>query len=312
MKKFLLFLLLLLSFYSKGQTNVYHPFPDSNAVWNVVIRESCINPSDYCEQLYSYIITGDTIIGSNNYHKLSVPIVERVATGLTCLNCTGFWPGGGAGFIRQDIPAKKVYFIESGNSVEQLLYDFNMQVGDTVGGYIEPSACISNPSVVASIDSILIGSSYRKRWDLTGGHYEYLIEGMGLTFGIGTIVNFLGKSDCGFIDASGPSLICFTQNDTIQYHPLSSYACEVITGTKNISEDNISLIISPNPAHNKLNIECKLQNAELKIYDIMGREVLEEKIHSSLSTFNFQLLEGVYFVRVSDGSKTAVQKLVVE
>ena len=41
-------------------------------------------------------------------------------------------------------------------------------------------------------------------------------------------------------------------------------------------------------------------------------KVMEEKIHSPLSTFNFQLSGGVYFLRVSDGEKIAMEKLVVE
>ena len=52
---------------ARGQTNVYHPFPDSNAVWNVQFSAGllCV----YGEQ-YSYVIAGDTIIGSFLYHKL--------------------------------------------------------------------------------------------------------------------------------------------------------------------------------------------------------------------------------------------------
>jgi len=84
-----------------------------------------------------------------------------------------------------------------------------------------------------------------------------------------------------------------------------------VVGIKEIQQHS-DFSFSPNPAHNKLNVECTLQNAELKIYDMMGRVVMEEKVHSPVSTFNFQLPGGVYFVRVSDGEKAVVQKLVVE
>jgi hypothetical protein len=299
LKKLLLFFFFLLSFFSKAQTSVYHPFPDSNAVWNMRQRGYCIAPGDYCDFLYSYIITGDTIIAGNSYHKLSVPIVERTATGGTCTNCSGFWPGADAGFIRQDIPGKKVYFIEQGNSIEQLLYDFNMQTSDTVKGYME-SACGSNPDIVGTIDSVLIGSNYRKRWDLTGGHYEYLIEGIGLIQGLGDLNHFLGQSDCGFIDGPFLAITCFVQNDTILYHPLPSYACEVITGIKNISENNNSINIYPNPTHDNFTITLnrQVQNGELKIYDVTGRMVMEQKLHSQISSINCQLSSGIYFLKV--------------
>jgi hypothetical protein len=74
----------------------------------------------------------------------------------------------------------------------------------------------------------------------------------------------------------------------------------------------IDLKISPNPAHDKLNVECKLPDAELKIYDMTGRMVQEEKLNYQLSTVNCQLSSGVYFVRVIAGEKSSVQKLVVE
>jgi hypothetical protein len=73
--------------------------------------------------------------------------------------------------------------------------------------------------------------------------------------------------------------------------------------------------IAPNPAHNQITIslnEFKVQSAELKVFDIMGQLVMEEKIYSPVSTFNFQLSSGVYFVKVGEGEKMAVQKLVIQ
>jgi hypothetical protein len=77
-----------------------------------------------------------------------------------------------------------------------------------------------------------------------------------------------------------------------------------------------SFSINPNPAHDNFTIsfneQVTMDNAQLIIYDLAGREVQQEKIRSQLSTFNFQLSSGIYFVQVSDGEKVAVQKLVVE
>ncbi|REK50081.1 MAG: hypothetical protein DWQ48_05965 [Bacteroidetes bacterium] len=61
-----------------GQTGQYHPFPESNAHWNVEAEgccwSNCSSPPlpnpvirDY---LFSYSITGDTVINSQTYRKL--------------------------------------------------------------------------------------------------------------------------------------------------------------------------------------------------------------------------------------------------
>src|SRR5471030_1731795 len=68
MKKiFLLIVYIYICVGAKGQTNVYHPFPDSGAVWNVSIQGT------QCSQCYqrSYYISGDTTINSISYHKIN-------------------------------------------------------------------------------------------------------------------------------------------------------------------------------------------------------------------------------------------------
>ena len=56
-----------------GQANVYHPFPDSGALWRMRWTEICfIPPPPYytCNSDYQYILRGDTLINGINYAKL--------------------------------------------------------------------------------------------------------------------------------------------------------------------------------------------------------------------------------------------------
>src|SRR6185295_13242711 len=72
MKKLYLILFIGISFGAKGQTSVYHPFPDSNAVWNVHVNDRIICgflPHSY-DYYYSYSLNGDTTINGMIYHKL--------------------------------------------------------------------------------------------------------------------------------------------------------------------------------------------------------------------------------------------------
>jgi hypothetical protein len=70
--------------------------------------------------------------------------------------------------------------------------------------------------------------------------------------------------------------------------------------------------IYPNPAHDKLYVECKLRNARLEITDVAGRTAFSKILNQKLEMINLNLSSGLYFVKVSDGEKMFTQKLVIE
>src|SRR5688572_23693969 len=159
-KIFVQILIALVSFYSSnGQTNIYHAFPDSNANWQGHYSANYQITTSYLEY-YSYTFGSDTIIGNFNYHKLYIPFIYK--SGDT-INYTALHTSGYQGCIRQDIPNKKVYYILPNDTNIKLLYDFNLQVGDSVKNYVRYYSMCCDLKV-ASIDSILIGSDYRKIW----------------------------------------------------------------------------------------------------------------------------------------------------
>jgi hypothetical protein len=112
-----------------------------------------------------------------------------------------------------------------------------------------------------------------------------------------------GNYTCCVTDAHGCT-IC--QSDSVSYP----------TAINEIFSHQNTLIIIPNPAHNtftlSLNNQSSINNSQLTIYDVTGRVVHEQKIHSQLSTVNCTLSAGVYFVRVEAGDKMYQQKLVIE
>ena len=69
MKKIFITLVLLVFavFCVKAQTNIYHPFPDSNAIWHEHF-EWANQKDSAC--YYSYSLCGDTLINSFLYSKL--------------------------------------------------------------------------------------------------------------------------------------------------------------------------------------------------------------------------------------------------
>jgi hypothetical protein len=299
MKKLLLILLFLSPFFSEAQTSVYHPFPDSNAVW-------CGNDQwfdGFCDHtdVSTVYFGNDTLLNGNIYHTL------RKSGYVYSSLCGGgnyyYYPFIAA--IRQDTLQHTVFMYDTSTAGDTVFYNFNLQLGDTLDRSKVWWGNV-NLYIVSSVDSIMINGLYRKRYNYntTPGcpPDSSIIEGIGGTSQLMSL-----PSNCFEYYTA---LTSFEQNG-IGMYPNASSNCDIISGVKNFVSSNY-FHIYPNPAHNLLNVECNLPNAELKIYDVMGRVVYSTTLNSKHQTLNPGLSPAVYFVRVSDGEKMAVQKLVVE
>ncbi len=300
MNKLLLTSILFLAFLtSRSQTSVYHPFPDSDAVWNVQMNyfDFCLSAAFSAYQDYSYIMPGDTIIGTETYHKLQIPAYENWHFN-PCYS-SSITPGNYAGCIRQDTSVRKVYFIPPTDSIEQLLYDFSLQVGDTLRGYLTPNDCQpgSDYQKVTGVDSIFIDSNYRKIWDINGG-YRQIIEGIGTTRGLLEIA-------CDYVGTPWFDLMCFKQNETTLYP--SSSSCDIITINSNLSIAE-PILIFPNPVHDFITIN---HPGQLEVYNSLGEKVYEAIVNLKPQTLNPKLPAGIYFVNLTDGDKLYRSKLII-
>lgn len=287
MKFRLLFLFITGSFFLKGQTSVYHPMPDSNAVWNFHCSQTCLGITD---EYYSITVPSDTVVKGNSYHKLYVAYVMASPT-LCVINNAGY-----KGAYRDDTLMKKVFYVPSSDTTEYLLYDFNLQVGDSVRGYLQ--SCCGPLDKVISIDSILIGGIYHKRWYVNNNYGIYFIEGIGSTYGL--IKPSLGSADGPFY-----YLDCFQRNGHWQY-PDSTASCDQITLMNSVNNDAAQINIFPNPASNKIRLNTE---AELKLYDIAGHEILNAK-EKEIDVSNLEA--GIYFVFVKTTLGASTQKIIVQ
>lgn len=311
MRTQLLIFATIISFTSYGQTSVYHPFPDSSAIWNISAQGCCwnlcpspptVNPvlGDFN---FSYSIIGDTIINSITYHKLlkSGTEHEHCAFGNFIDNWYSFSDYVGA--FRQDTAMRKLFLVMPSNNTECLLYDFNLTVGDSVGG-----GCLgfSPCAAISSIDSILIGNSLRRRFNLSTPFPYTIIEGIGSTSG-------LLEPLCPF-EYSG-TLKCFSQNGETLY-PDTVTSCQLLTSIKNVSANSSSTKVFPNPFHTSTTFEVNsdFKNAELKIYNTFGVQVRQVKITSQNTTINRdELSDGIYFFKaISKSGRTLNGKFIVQ
>jgi hypothetical protein len=297
MKRLLTICLIFSALFVSGQTSIYKPFPDNNAVWNFHYSSFCFWDGNGDEK-YSITFSGDTLINSQQYHKLTTPYVQSYSTG-TC----GRVAIGYKGAIRQDISAKKVYYIPPSASTEQLLYDFTMQVGDTVKGYTQTYALPFD--IVQSIDSVEIGSSYRKRWNINNCYNIQFIEGIGSTYGL------LELSVGCITDQADYSLTCFQQNGLALY-PNTTDQCELITSVNSLNKISNQIIIYPNPSNGSFTINFnKADNKEILITDLLGNTILKQLIRNQTKINISQLKSGTYILTVIDNDSITISRKII-
>ena len=300
---------LLMMGMAEGQTNVYHPFPDSNAWWGemnwwtfwVTQSQGCTVTDEH--KLY---VAGDTLIGINHYQKLFQYGYEWSNTcpsSGTCCYYSNIYKGA----IRQDTSVKKVYLFYG--SSDTLLYDFNLSVGDTLPiSFNNPG----NNNIVTSIDSVFIGNNYRKKFHI--GSYASIIEGIGCDEGL---LDYIG----GWFEA-GSALHCFHQDnlsyiirDTIGFGYVtdSTYDCNLDIGIPIITNKE-SITIYPNPATTTLTLHLQLSipNSQFIVSDITGREIFHQAINNSIQTTIdvSDWSNGVYIYQLTNNKETFRGKFV--
>lgn len=312
MKTILLILFAGLSLVLRGQTSVYHPFPDSNAVWNFDSYQHCGLGWDRWRYEYSIVMTGDTLINETTYRKLEVPI--RIVSSNGQCYMTGTWtmPGYYAASIRQDTAARKVYIVPRYQTSEQLLYDFNLQVGDTIEGYLHrtfPYTFLRN--TVQSIDSVLVGDTYRKRWNI---HFEsfnlyntYFVEGIGSSYGL---IEKLPTINTG--DDDHYSLTCFRQDD-IPLFPETITDCETITSVHYPVFRSNAVKIFPNPSGGKFILEAEMA-ISVEIYNAFGEKIMDLLPAENNSVIEIDLSgfpKGIYLAKINGRNKVFTGKLIL-
>lgn len=273
----------------KAQFNDYHPFPDSNAVWGMTSWCMDGQCGDAAHVQNSY--AGDTLIDGFQYKRIQEIFVMTSSNG-----CCYPPENLGSGFIREDTIAKKVYWRSEAMAGDTLLYDFDVQVGDTLTGYM--GSC-DMTWTVGSIDSILIDLNYRKRINyevsFDPGIQFSIIEGIGSTYGLTT---------CPFVPFEmGIFLSCYTVDGDLLYPPSGAdmAACGDLTSAvdPHMALGSSPLTCMPNPATDRLVLQCDVSRLPLdvSVVDLTGVVHLRYVLNMANSAIDISSLSsGVYFL----------------
>jgi hypothetical protein len=239
--------------------------------------------------------TGDTVINALVYKR-----VERSTD-----EYQQYWTF--FGYAREDA-AKRVWYRQDASGPEYLFYDFGLQLHDTITAYsintwynsmaIQPQLYFVN-----SIDSMLIGESYRKRINLaipedTAYIFEQWIDSTGNPGGL------LHNNEM-LVGRDSYALLCYFEDGILKYHNPGIDLCYVVTGTGEREPAGWGVTLSPNPlAVSSVLIVKGPDNDGLllaEFYDITGRKVCSMSFSKKLQLSKKDFQPGLYFYRISGG-----------
>ncbi len=269
-----------------AQWNVYHPFPDSGAEWNVWHQGyEC----SYCFDRYFYM-DGDTTINNYNYIKINYK-GWTAPYDYTSGNCWEYVFSNIVhyhGALRQDTSLRTVYFIPAGSSTEGLLYDFSLNAGDP----LPPG--INNPfgAVIESIDLVVIDGTPRKRFKLRHDdiYFDvYIIEGIGSTTGL---TEWLMNFECA------SWLYCYSENNYKLFPDPPGGTCNLILGyEQNQMIPEISIF--PNPSQGLFSFVANITPVSVEFINILGQGVYNVYPDSGIFSADLRNLpEGLYICHV--------------
>lgn len=202
MKTIYLTLLTFLAFnYLNAQTPDY--FAD-NPEW---LQSSSCNWTGCIENKdFVYFLDGDSVLNNITYHKVYIHgkmTPFPMGQGQPCPPEFTFY--NFVTLLRQD--SLRIYEYNAIEATDTLLYDFNLNIGDTLP---RTNNLWSTTSVVDSVDTVIINGTNRKKFYISGPDmvaYE-MIEGIGANTGLLEQMDQL--LDCGY------GLSCFKVNGTIE------------------------------------------------------------------------------------------------
>lgn len=234
--------------------------------------------SNYVRDSVKFYCEGDTIINAITYKKLMyVGNTESQTVPLSPIS--GYY-----GAIRNDVPNKKVYFVTL-NGTEFTLYNFNLNIGDT----IPETVIFSNPEPVSHIDSVLYCSAYHKRYHTASGYY--VIEGVGSEHGMFPVK---WATSYGW-------LMC--------YQEFGNGACVDCNIPLSLdSHEQHKLTVFPNPATASVQIESTQPVRSVDVFDLKGK--LVEHVEHWQGAIDLKN-QGSYILKITTNSGIFVRKLVI-
>jgi len=270
--------------------------------WTEYIITSYMFPTSYTfvSDKRQYYLGTDTLVNGIHYYN----IIEYTPNNLQ-------HPTNHYGIMREE--NGKVYVnLNNNNTGEFLLYDFTLNVGDTIHSNA-PSGPLSNSPVISKIDTIQLMTG-EKRKMFHCNEFTY-IEGIGCLNGL-----FGPLSDMCTCDPDIESVLtCFKSGTdeiyTDKYWCADGNCCGVLTDIIEPKADIIRSSLHPNPANDFVKIELSNTNDQctsVEIMDFQGRKIstLPVSETNGMTIDISKYHAGIYFILVRFANGFETHKLI--
>ncbi|MDL2262869.1 T9SS type A sorting domain-containing protein [Bacteroidales bacterium OttesenSCG-928-I21] len=279
----------------------YIPFISENKTWSVTYN-SCWNPPE-SQTFYTktFAFFGDSIINDTVYKKLYETRSE--ANSFVSEN----WNLSYNELWREDIEAKQVW--QRKNQREVLIYDFSLNVGDTIDFHYHGEDITI---LIDSIGFITMNDGDERRvfhlgYDMMTGMYECIIEGIGSNLGITDAYTraLVGETT---------DLLCFKENQDLIF--INSYynTCYRKSSTTNVDTQYFgnNFEIYPNPVESTIYLQSENNNIKSVSLINIGGQILKE-FYTNISKIDVtDLPAGVYLLKVYYDNTYVTKKIVIE
>jgi hypothetical protein len=217
-------------------------------------------------------------------------------------------------YLREDTIEKRIYLVELNDNAyhENLLYDFNLEPGDTFKIYTFNYYLKSSLNEQLILKSIRDTSIFNRSWKIF--HFNNnakWIEGIGSLYGFFHTAN----SPYGFV------LSCYYKDNELMYKWLEVdffQTCCIFTGIEEKSLPGWVKNIYPSPFQDVLSIDFQVavfNTIALSVHDITGKKVYygEHEVIPGNGTIKLQdlghLPSGIYLLKGRAGDKNFTVKI---
>lgn len=239
----------------------------------------------------TFKLSGDTILDNISYKKVYLS-EDEIPTN---------WEFYGG--MREDENQKVWFYPTIGMIEEQLIYDFSVNVGDTI---------YFNYESVMVVDSIAyheIAGIERKHIYFSYVYFSFIeelwIEGIGSNYGI-------LSSGSGSYVGGWTWFLCMSENGQLIYMNPNYSSCYLIsTGIQ--ENDNSIIQVYPNPVQDKIKINYSENTIieSMSIIDLKGQKIIEFEINKTELDLS-GISKGLYFLKVTYEKGEIIRKIIVE
>jgi len=225
---------------------------------------------------------------------------------------TWYYYSGVALLVREDTIAKKVYAKIYYDTTEQVLYDYNLQLGDS---FFIKNNQHTVKSYVTYIDSVQLNGIMHRRWRLDHvpsyfpWEYYEVVEGVGATNG-----PLKPYDDNVWLFKH---LDCFTNRDAGLYIKNPSWYSLCLTGLNEVHQSGYDINVFPNPASTKVNVSFKQTSQEvctIQVYNLQQQKVLQYEKGNNQESIVLdctQLPNGIYVLKAVQNNAVITKKFSV-